>query len=210
MKRRPLKLFPSGVLKSRSMEKSVRRVLPRSLLGRSLLIVLIPLLVTQAISLELFYGNFLKVVSRRLSDSVTADIVLSLNALEHLQKRSDKDWFVAQARDGGAVAGFADLQASGYIDMFFVAPAFARQGVARALMAHLHAQAAQRGIARLWAHVSLAAEPFFAAQGFVVQERQEVERAGVVLRNARMAKALVAYSSGPADANPRARPRTAP
>ena len=118
--------------------------------------------------------------------------------------------FVAQARDGGAVAGFADLQASGYNDMFFVAPAFARQGVARALMAHLHAQAAQRGIARLWAHVSLAAEPFFAAQGFVVQERQEVERAGVVLRNARMAKALVAYSSGPADANPRARPRTAP
>ena len=106
--------------------------------------------------------------------------------------------FVAQVQGNAAVAGFADLQASGYIDMFFVAPTFARQGVARALMAHLHAQAAQRGIARLWAHVSLAAEPFFAAQGFVVQERQEVERAGVVLRNARMDKALVAYSNGPA------------
>ncbi|MFT9063829.1 MAG: ATP-binding protein [Acetobacter persici] len=99
MKRRALKLFPSGVLRSRGVEKSVRRVLPRSMLGRSLLIVLMPLLITQAISLELFYGNFLRVVSRRLSDSVTADIVLSLNALEHLQKRSDKDWFVAQARD---------------------------------------------------------------------------------------------------------------
>ncbi|OUI94617.1 ATPase [Acetobacter indonesiensis] len=92
-------MFPSGLLRSRRMEKSVRRVLPRSLLGRSLLIVFIPLLVTQAISLELFYGNFLKVVSRRLSDGVSSEIVLSLNALERLHKQSDKEWFVAQARD---------------------------------------------------------------------------------------------------------------
>lgn len=77
----------------------MRRVLPRSLLGRSLLIVFIPLLVTQAISLELFYGNFLKVVSRRLSDGVSSEIVLSLNALERLHKQSDKEWFVAQARE---------------------------------------------------------------------------------------------------------------
>jgi putative acetyltransferase len=41
------------------------------------------------------------------------------------------------------------------------------------------------------AHVSLTAEPFFAAQGFAVEARQQVERAGVVLHNARMAKALV-------------------
>lgn len=97
--------------------------------------------------------------------------------------------FVAEAK-GGAVAGFADLQPSGCIDMFFVAPAFARQGVGHALMAHIHAQAAQRGLVRLWANVSLAAEPFFAAQGFAVEARQAVERAGVVLHNARMGKAL--------------------
>lgn len=99
--------------------------------------------------------------------------------------------FVAEA-DGGTIAGFADLQSSpsGYIDMFFVAPVFARQGVGRALMAHIHAQAAQRGLVRLWANVSLAAEPFFVAQGFAVEARQAVERAGVVLHNARMGKAL--------------------
>ncbi len=97
--------------------------------------------------------------------------------------------FIAEAA-GNVVAGFADLQPNGYIDMFFVAPAFAGQGVAHALMAHVHAQAAQRGLRRLWAHVSLTAEPFFAAQGFGVEERQAVERAGVVLHNARMGKAL--------------------
>ena len=86
---------------------------------------------------------------------------------------------------------FADLQASGYIDQFFVAPAFAGQGVARALMGHIHAQAAQRGIAQLHADVSLTAEPFFAACGFVVQARQQAQRQGVVLHNARMVKVLI-------------------
>lgn len=96
----------------------------------------------------------------------------------------------ASAPGTPAIAGFADLQPTGYIDMFFVAPAFARQGVARALMAHIEAQAAQRGITQLHADVSLAAEPFFAASGFAVVARQRPERAGIVLRNARMAKAL--------------------
>ncbi|MNT70845.1 hypothetical protein D3C72_2092730 [compost metagenome] len=57
-------------------------------------------------------------------------------------------------------------------------------------MAHIHAQAAARGITQLHADVSLTAEPFFAATGFAVHQRQEVVRAGAVLRNARMAKTL--------------------
>ena len=101
--------------------------------------------------------------------------------------------FIAQGRAGdgvAAIAGFSDLQPTGYIDHFFVAPAHAGQGVAQALMAHIHAQAALRGIPRLWADVSLTAEPFFAKSGFTVEARQQVERHGVVLSNARMAKRL--------------------
>ena len=102
--------------------------------------------------------------------------------------RTNRPW-VAETADG-AIAGFADLQPDGTIDMFFVAPAFARQGVARALMDRLHAQASQQGLLHLKAYVSLAAEPFFTAQGFVVEARQAVERAGIVLHNARMGKSL--------------------
>lgn len=90
----------------------------------------------------------------------------------------------------GEVAGFADVQDSGYIDQFFVAPAFAGRGVAKALMAHIHVSAADRGITTLFADVSLTAEPFFSKSGFTVERRQQVERAGVVLGNARMRKAL--------------------
>lgn len=96
--------------------------------------------------------------------------------------------FVAEL--DGEVAGFADLQDSGYIDLFFVAPAFAGRGVAKALMAHIHASAADRGITALSADVSLTAQPFFSKAGFSVGQRQQVERAGAVLENARMVKVL--------------------
>lgn len=99
MRWRFFQCFSRRVFQAGTVEKSVRRVLPRSLLKRSLLIVFIPLLITQGISLELFYGNFLKVVSRRLSGAVASEIVLSLNALERLHSQNDKEWFVEQARD---------------------------------------------------------------------------------------------------------------
>ena len=94
----------------------------------------------------------------------------------------------------GALAGaaiafpFGDVFAM--VAMMMVRADVQRQGVGRALMAHLQAQAATRNITRLWAHVSLAAEAFFTAQGFVVEQRQEVPRADQMLCNARMAKML--------------------
>ena len=96
--------------------------------------------------------------------------------------------FVAEL--DGKIAGFADLQHSGYIDQFFVAPLFAGRGVAKALMAHIHQSAERRSISELLADVSLTAEPFFTQAGFSVEARQQVERQGVVLHNARMRKLL--------------------
>ncbi|MBB2191214.1 two-component sensor histidine kinase [Gluconacetobacter azotocaptans] len=83
----------------RRMDRPVRRVLPRSLLGRTLLIILIPLLVTQGISLELFYGNYLKVVSRRLSGSVAGDVVLTLDLLDRYHAAGDRDWITRRVRE---------------------------------------------------------------------------------------------------------------
>lgn len=96
--------------------------------------------------------------------------------------------FVAEL--DGRIAGFADLQPSGLIDMFFVAGDCGGRGVARALMAHIEASARERGIGLLFADVSLAAESFFLRAGFAVEQRQTVVRAGELLRNARMARTL--------------------
>ena len=75
-------------------ERLVRRILPRSLLGRMLLIGFIPLLVTQGISLELFYGNYLQIVSRRLSGDMATTVSLTLDMLERYPSPADRRWIL--------------------------------------------------------------------------------------------------------------------
>ncbi|MCQ8241336.1 ATP-binding protein [Rhizosaccharibacter radicis] len=74
-------------------------MLPRSLLGRSLLILLIPLVTTQGIALELFYGSHLNIVSRRLSGAVVGDITATIALLERYHARGDRDWILTRAAD---------------------------------------------------------------------------------------------------------------
>lgn len=96
--------------------------------------------------------------------------------------------FVAEI--DGQIAGYADLQPSGYIDHFFVTGDFPRRGVGRVLMERIHAQAQQLGLAALTSDVSRTAQPFFAHFGFhIVEERFPVRR-GVTIPNALMRKEL--------------------
>lgn len=101
--------------------------------------------------------------------------------------------FVAVVED--RVAGYADLQHSGYIDHFFVSGDFPARGIGSALMQHIHGVAARRGLRKLSAHVSLSAEAFFAKHGFLVEERQTVVVAGIPMANSRMSKELMADNS---------------
>ena len=96
--------------------------------------------------------------------------------------------FVAVLDD--QLAGYADLQASGCIDHFFVSGPCADRGVGSALMTHLHEAAAARAIPLLHAHVSLAAESFFSRKGFEVSRRQAIRVNGETLANALMVKRL--------------------
>ncbi|WP_298286292.1 ATP-binding protein [Acidocella sp.] len=63
------------------LEKLARRLLPRSLFGRSLLIVLLPLVLSQAVALQIFYGNHLNELSRRLASGVAGDVAFMVDDL---------------------------------------------------------------------------------------------------------------------------------
>ena len=96
--------------------------------------------------------------------------------------------FVAEIE--GMAAGYADLQASGLIDHFFVAGTHAGRGVGNALMETIHGEAKRLGLGALFADVSLTAEGFFAKHGFLIETHQTVMTRGVALANARMRKRL--------------------
>lgn len=96
--------------------------------------------------------------------------------------------FVAEVygTDGCEIAGYADLQADGYIDHFFVAGGFGNRGVGRRLMHHLLDTARRRGIGTLTSDVSATARKFFAHFGFVIVERRSVVLRGVEFTSTRM------------------------
>jgi putative acetyltransferase len=94
------------------------------------------------------------------------------------------DPFVAEL--DGALAGYADLQADGFIDHFFVSPSYARRGVGAALMTHLIDLARIRGVARLRSDVSRTAQPLFSRFGFEVVKQQCPMLRGIEIPNARM------------------------
>ena len=60
----------------------LKRILPRGLLGRSLLIVLVPLVALQAVAYTVFYGSHLDIVSRRLTGSIAGEIAQTIALVE--------------------------------------------------------------------------------------------------------------------------------
>jgi putative acetyltransferase len=114
----------------------------------------------------------------------------SLDAADWAQRMQQRQPWVMELN--GSLLAYADLQADGHIDHFFVAAPSARQGVGTLLMTRLHESAHQRGITRLWADVSRTAQPFFSQFGFVITEQRCPVVRGVAVPNARMEKCLPA------------------
>lgn len=79
------------------LTRSIRRILPRTLLGRSLLIILVPLIVVQAVALQVFYGSHLDVFSRRLAASVAGDIGFALDMVQRFSDQAEFDWIASES-----------------------------------------------------------------------------------------------------------------
>ena len=58
-------------------------MLPRGLLARTVLIMLVPLIVLQGVALQLFYGGHLDVISRRLSAGLAGDVAFVAHLVDH-------------------------------------------------------------------------------------------------------------------------------
>jgi len=87
-------------------------------------------------------------------------------------QRRIRRYTVFVAEDEEAVVGFAEYSPTGAIDCFCVHHAQQHRGIGATLMARIERGARSRGNARLYADVSITAEPFFRRLGFRVVRRQ--------------------------------------
>src|SRR3954454_23347557 len=76
----------------------IKRFMPRSLLGRTLLIMLVPLVVVQAIALQMFYGSHLGIVSRRLSSAIAGETPYTVELLRQNPSSAWQEWVLTMAR----------------------------------------------------------------------------------------------------------------
>ncbi len=74
----------------------------------------------------------------------------------------------------GSPIGFIALEGADHIDMLYVHPAVAGQGVGAMLCDAIEKLAASRGAARLTVDASETARPFFEKRGYVGQQRNTV------------------------------------
>jgi two-component system, OmpR family, osmolarity sensor histidine kinase EnvZ len=81
---------------AKPVSRALRAMLPRGLLARSVLIILVPMLILQAVALQLFYGAHLDVISRRLAGGVAGDVAM-LVELVRREEPENRAWIFREA-----------------------------------------------------------------------------------------------------------------
>ncbi len=92
----------------------------------------------------------------------------------------------------GSPVGFASLAGAERIDMLYVHPAAAGQGIGTMLIDALEKLAGSRGAGRLTADVGDSAQEFFKCRGFVAKQRNSIPLGNEWLANTTMEKRLAA------------------
>jgi putative acetyltransferase len=91
----------------------------------------------------------------------------------------------------GSPIGFLSMEGPDKIDLLYVHPAVAGQGVGAMLVDAVEKLTAARGAMALTVDASETARPFFEKRGYVGQQRNTVMRGGEWLANTTMEKRLV-------------------
>ena len=79
------------------MRAMLKRLLPRGLLGRALLIAVGPLILMQLLSAYIFYNSHWDQVSKRLSLGLAGDVAVLVDSLSSMADAASRDWLFAEA-----------------------------------------------------------------------------------------------------------------
>ncbi|HIV80153.1 MAG TPA: GNAT family N-acetyltransferase [Candidatus Avanaerovorax faecigallinarum] len=88
------------------------------------------------------------------------------------------------ATENGVIAGFGDIDETGYLDRLYVHRDYQGRGIGTAICDRLESSTG----GKITTHASVTAKPFFLQRGYRVIKEQQVERRGVLLTNFVMEK----------------------
>ena len=97
------------------------------------------------------------------------------------------DHFSLVAIKNGIIAGFGDIDKTGYLDRLYVHKDYQRQGIATTICDKLE-HAFQ--VNKITTHASITAKPFFLHRGYKIIKEQQVVRLNISLINYVMEKQL--------------------
>ncbi|MCP4394191.1 MAG: two-component sensor histidine kinase [Alphaproteobacteria bacterium] len=83
---------------TKPVTRRLKRFAPKSLLARSLLIIVIPLVLLQITTSMFFYQRHWETVGRRLANTLTGDIAIILKFMDDYPSKEDMNWIVKYAR----------------------------------------------------------------------------------------------------------------
>lgn len=140
---------------------------------------------------DILQASIEELTAEDYSEHQQAAWIASAGDGEALEKRLGKQLTLIATIGGGPV-GFASLRGNDHIDMLFVHPTAARQGVATSLIDALEKLASGRGTAKLTVDASDTAKPFFEKRGYTAMLRNTIALGAEWLGNTSMQKMLTA------------------
>jgi putative acetyltransferase len=142
---------------------------------------------------EIFRASISELTAEDYSEAQQAAWMASAGDEATFGERLADELTLVATIDGEAV-GFAALKGNDVVDMLYVHPAVAGQGIGAQLCDALEKLAAARGATRLTADASDTALGFFERRGFVPQQRNSIARDDEWLANTTVQKALPAQA----------------
>jgi putative acetyltransferase len=138
---------------------------------------------------EIFRSSIEQLTGEDYNEAQQQAWVLAADNEQAFAARLASDLTLVATLDGSPV-GFASLKGPDQIEMLYVHPAMARQGVGSMLVDALEKLATARGTKRLTVDASDTANGFFDKRGYVAQQRNTVTCGDEWLANTTMEKRL--------------------
>lgn len=142
--------------------------------------------------LKLFYDT-VRTVNKKDYNNKQLSVWAPDNYIEEkydIWQKSLSENFTIIAEINGEIAGFGDIEKTGYLNRLFIHKDYQHMGIASAIVKELE-EYAEKCICTIITEASITAKPFFKKLGYTLIKEQQVERKGIFLTNYVMKKNIL-------------------